>query len=265
MPFRNCIPAGAGVSAETFTITFAGDALTSQHQIQARYLRSAGHVVSFEHRIAVQSNSNVAQVCFATPDTVPYDVGSAHRSGGESGLEFPTGTARTAEEIVIDELARRMDRDPLKFRAVMIKHERGRAVLATVAEAGSWGQPLGRGRAQAIGYHAAGRSHVACLAELDVRDRKPRVDRAVIAIDVGQADHARGVEAQTLAGTMLAVAAALPAGVRPPAEFEVHPRQSTGVRPGTAGALVVPAVAGALANAYARATGSRPRTFPISC
>lgn len=259
------IPTGGGVSAETFTIAFAGDALISQHQIRARYLRMAGHVISFEHRIAVRSSSTAVQVCFATPETVPYDVGLVHRSVGEAGLEFPIGTARTAEELVIDELARRMDRDPVKFRTVMIKHERGRAVLATVAGAGSWGQALGRGRAQGVGYHAAGRSHVACLTELDVRDRKPRVAKAVIAIDAGRADHPRAIEAQTLAGTMLAIAAVLPAGVHPPSEFEVHLMPSTGDRSGIAGALAVPAVAGALANAYARATGSRPHTFPISC
>ena len=37
---------------------------------------------------------------------------------------------------------------------------------------------------------------------------------------------------------------------------------STG-EPGGAGELGVPAAAGAVANAYARATGTKPRRFPI--
>ena len=35
--------------------------------------------------------------------------------------------------------------------------------------------------------------------------------------------------------------------------------------PGGAGELVVPAAAAAVANAYARATGTNPRSFPITC
>jgi isoquinoline 1-oxidoreductase beta subunit len=47
-----------------------------------------------------------------------------------------------------------------------------------------------------------------------------------------------------------------------PLRFEAHIMPSGG-EPGGAGELGVPAAAGAVANAYARATGTRPRRFPI--
>ena len=48
-----------------------------------------------------------------------------------------------------------------------------------------------------------------------------------------------------------------------PLHFEVHILPSTR-EPGGAGELGVPAAAAAVANAYARATGTRPRRFPIN-
>ena len=48
-----------------------------------------------------------------------------------------------------------------------------------------------------------------------------------------------------------------------PLTCEVHLLAGTG-KPGGVGELCVPAAAGAVANAYARATGDKPRTFPIN-
>jgi isoquinoline 1-oxidoreductase beta subunit len=48
-----------------------------------------------------------------------------------------------------------------------------------------------------------------------------------------------------------------------PPHFEAHIMPSRR-DPGGAGELGVPAAAGAVANAYARATGTRPRRFPIN-
>ena len=48
-----------------------------------------------------------------------------------------------------------------------------------------------------------------------------------------------------------------------PLHFEVHFLPPTG-EPGGAGELAVPAAAAAVANAYARATGISPRSFPIA-
>jgi isoquinoline 1-oxidoreductase beta subunit len=44
---------------------------------------------------------------------------------------------------------------------------------------------------------------------------------------------------------------------------EIHIMPANGA-PGGAGELGVPAAVGAIANAYARATGIKPRSFPIN-
>jgi isoquinoline 1-oxidoreductase beta subunit len=48
-----------------------------------------------------------------------------------------------------------------------------------------------------------------------------------------------------------------------PTAVEVHVMPPTG-EPGGAGELGVPAASAAIANAWARATGSAPRRFPIA-
>ena len=48
-----------------------------------------------------------------------------------------------------------------------------------------------------------------------------------------------------------------------PLSCDVHLVGGTG-KPGGVGELCVPAAAGAVANAYARATGDKPRNFPIN-
>ena len=48
-----------------------------------------------------------------------------------------------------------------------------------------------------------------------------------------------------------------------PPEVEVHLMPDNG-EPGGAGELAVPAASAAVANAYARATGTSPRSFPIN-
>jgi isoquinoline 1-oxidoreductase beta subunit len=48
-----------------------------------------------------------------------------------------------------------------------------------------------------------------------------------------------------------------------PTHVEVHVMPPTTGKPGGAGELGFPAAAAAVANAYARATGTSPRSFPI--
>lgn len=283
----------------------------SHHKIRATYL--AGKVVSFEHRTtaveldlkhglgdmltsagAKLPGGSLAQMYFMSSETMPYNVGLATQTLQEVPLEFHTaslrsvysGVVRASEEIVMDELAAKLGKDPVAFRRELLEDARGRAVLEKVAAAGGWGTKLGSGRGQGVGYHTEYRSHVAALVELDARDRQaPKVRKVVIAVDVGMAVNPRGLEAQMMGGTMDAIAMMLQAGVHiddgavressfadyrwtkhrdAPAEFEVHIMPATGEKPGGAGELAVPAVAAAVANAYARATGSKPRSFPIN-
>ncbi|MPY77127.1 MAG: molybdopterin-dependent oxidoreductase [Actinophytocola sp.] len=282
------------------------------HKIRASY--TGGEVLSFEHRlagVAVDLNHGLGEALTATlaqqgqpvggaglyyfnfSQAVPYNVGLANQSIQEIQLDIPTasfrsvysGTVRTAEEIVMDELAERMGKDPLEFRREIVKANSGTTVLSKVAEAADWGKAMPAGHAQGVAYHAEYRSHVACVVDIDATDAaNPRVTKAVLAADVGQVINPRGLEAQLMGATMDGIATVLQAGVHidngavressygdyhwtkhrnAPFEVEVHIIPTTW-DPGGAGELAIPASAGAVANAYARATGTRPRSFPIS-
>lgn len=281
----------------------------THHIIRAKH--ALGNVVSFDHRMASVevdfrhglgealsaggasiSDTTTGQVYFNLSETVPYNFGVVNQTLREISLPIPTssfrsvysGTMRTAEEIMIDELAKNMDKDPVEFRVEFLK-SKGARVVQKAAEEGNWGRPMPKGWAQGFGYHEEYRSRTACLIEINATNPKaPRVTKAVIAVDVGRAINPRGLQAQMMGGLMDAISTVLQAGVHfdkgairegsysdyhyarqrhAPLDLEVHVMPATG-DPGGAGELGVPAAAGAVANAYARATGTAPRQFPIN-
>jgi isoquinoline 1-oxidoreductase beta subunit len=192
---------------------------------------------------------------------------------------------RTAEEIVVDEVARSLGKDPVAFRRTTLRNKAVKAVLDKVADAGDWGRTLPAGHAQGVAVHEEYGSRVACLVEIDAADpENPRVTKVVMAADVGTAVNPRGLEAQLMGAAIDGISTVLRAGLHidrgavressyadfayarqrhAPLRFEAHIMPSRR-EPGGAGELGVPAAAGAVANAYARATGTRPRRFPLN-
>jgi isoquinoline 1-oxidoreductase beta subunit len=279
----------------------------SHHRIRAGH--AGGRVVAFSHVMAEVSeeqgrNGTANQAAFVRPGRVqaagplPSDSGLYNfgRVSGDSGgieLAMPlgawrsvdSGTVRTAEEIVVDEIARSLGKDPVAFRRTTLRSKAVKAVLDKVAAAGSWGRDMPDGHAQGVAVHEEYGSCVACLAEIDATDpKKPRVTKVVMAADVGTAVNPRGLEAQLMGTTIDGISTVLQAGLHidrgavregsfadfqwarqrhAPLHFEAHIMPSKG-EPGGAGELGVPAASGAVANAYARATGTKPRRFPLN-
>ncbi|MEU1186229.1 molybdopterin cofactor-binding domain-containing protein [Streptomyces sp. NPDC005859] len=282
----------------------------SHHRIRASHAR--GRVVAFSHAMASVSESYEGQGLSAqgsarggvTPAVVPasgplpsddglYNFGRVSGNSGSVELAIPlgawrsvdSGTMRTAEEIVVDEVARSLGKDPIAFRRTTLRNKSVRAVLDKVADAGDWGRTLPAGQAQGVAVHEEYGSCVACLVEMDVTDPKsPRVTKVVMAADVGTAVNPRGLEAQLMGTAIDGISTVLQAGLHidrgavressyadfryarqrhAPLRFEAHIMPSRR-EPGGAGELGVPAAAGAVANAYARATGSKPRRFPLN-
>ncbi|PWI20318.1 isoquinoline 1-oxidoreductase [Streptomyces sp. Act143] len=218
--------------------------------------------------------------------TLSGDAGSVELAAIPLGAwrSVDSGTVRTAEEIVVDETARALGQDPVAFRRTTLRSKAVRAVLDKVATAGHWGRALPEGQAQGVAVHEEYGSCVACLAEIDVTDPKnPRVTKVVMAADVGTVVNPRGLEAQLMGTAIDGISTILRAGLHidrgavregsyadfryarqrhAPLRFEAH-ILPTGGAPGGAGELGVPAAAGAVANAYARATGTAPRRFPL--
>ncbi|MCG8914268.1 molybdopterin-dependent oxidoreductase [Actinokineospora sp. PR83] len=285
----------------------------SHHKIRA--VHALGNVVSFEHRVAsvetdfghgvgdaitaeaaqlpVAGGLAFAQVVFLTTIKSPYNLGLTGQSLTEVPLKMHTGSWRSvysantrgAEEIVVDELARSMGRDPVAFRREFLKTDRQRAVLAKAAAEGQWGRAMPAGFAQGIAFHEEYKSCVVYLVELDAHDpAAPRVVRATIAVDTGRVINPRGLESQLLGALTDGISTTLRAGLHidrglplegsysqfhyarqedSPTDVRIFTMPTTG-SPGGAGELGVPAAVGAIANAYARATGRKPRRFPLN-
>ena len=281
----------------------------SHHRTRATHL--LGQVLNYEHRMASVTLDGshglgelltsvvgspalgaVGPAMFELSQTDLYNFGVQSRSLREVDLAFPTGSwrsvfsgqVRSVDEIMVDELARALRRDPVAFRRARLREARTRAVLDQVAAAAPWGRSMAPGTAQGIGLHAEYKSVVAFLVELDARDTAdPRVTRAVAAVDVGRPINPRGLEAQMQGALVDALSVTLQAGVHidggavregsytdfryarmrdTPVEVEVHVMPPTG-EPGGAGELGVPAACAAVVNAWTRATGTLPRRFPI--
>ncbi|WP_189943519.1 xanthine dehydrogenase family protein molybdopterin-binding subunit [Streptomyces aurantiogriseus] len=277
----------------------------SHHRIRASHAR--GRVVAFTHmmasvsesyegqRLSAQGGVTPAAVRAAAPlpsDSGLYNFGPVSEDSGSVELAIPlgawrsvdSGTMRTAEEIVVDEVARSLGQDPVAFRRTTLRNKAVRAVLDKAAAAGDWGRTLPTGQAQGVAVHEEYGSCVACLVEIDATDPKnPRVTKVVMAADVGTAVNPSGLEAQLMGTAIDGISTVLQAGLHidrgavressyadfryarqrhAPLHFEAHILPSRG-EPGGAGELGVPAAAGAVANAYARATGTKPRRFPL--
>ncbi|MEU4563566.1 molybdopterin cofactor-binding domain-containing protein [Actinoplanes sp. NPDC023936] len=245
-----------------------------------------------------------AQTFFQFSHTSPYRFGVHTRLLAETGKGFNTGSMRNvyspdttcARELMIDQLASRLGRDPFEMRRDFLRDERARAVLRAAADAGEWGRAMPAGTAQGIAFHSEYKGVSACLVEIDCRPATvnrpirdgvggPRVTKVVFAVDVGLAVNPRGLEAQMMGCVMDGIALALTSSLHlrdgyfleaswdnyfytrqwnTPPDLRVIVMPPTSDEPGGAGELGVAASVAAVACAYGRATGTMPTSFPIN-
>jgi isoquinoline 1-oxidoreductase subunit beta len=210
---------------------------------------------------------------------IPVDIGletGIWRSGAHSYTVFFT-------ESLIDEMARAAGIEPLSFRMQMLgNNPRLARALATATSLGGWdGGPSGSG--MGIAAHSAHGSHIATLAEVEIgRDGRPRVLRAVCAVDCGRVINPDIVRQQIEGGLVHGISGALGAplsifGGEPTArtiddlglpllrdapEITVEIVESE-EEPGGVTELAVPTAAPAIANALHSLTGERVRELPI--
>jgi isoquinoline 1-oxidoreductase subunit beta len=245
-----------------------------------------------------------SETVFELTQNVPYDFGVTTQLLNEVDTGFHTGSmrniyspnVRVAQELVVDQLAKAMRKDPYQFRRAFLKNDRSRAVLDKAADVGNWGRSMPAGTAQGIAFHAEYKGVSACLVEVDCRpatvDRRvadaytgPRVTKAVFVVDVGLPINPRGLEAQMMGGVMDGIALALSSSLHVkdglplegswdnyfytrqwnvPADLRIVVMPPTTGEPGGAGEFGVAAAFAAVACAYGRATGSMPTSFPIN-
>lgn len=245
-----------------------------------------------------------SETIFTLTQEMPYNFGVITQLLTETDNRFNTGSmrniyspdVRTASELVIDELAKKMRLDPVSFRRRFLRNKDARAALDKVAEVGEWGRELPEGVAQGVAVHKEYKGVTACLVELDCRPETvnrtvrdavtgPRVTKAVFAVDAGLVINPMGLEAQMLGGVQDGIALALTSSCHledghfleaswdnyfytrqwnSPPEITVEIMPSESGQPGGAGEAGVAASFAAIACAYARATGTMPTEFPIN-
>ncbi|HEU4459158.1 MAG TPA: molybdopterin cofactor-binding domain-containing protein [Methylibium sp.] len=239
-------------------------------------------------------NLGYEQFFFKTMVTSPYNFGVSTKLLFPVALEMNTVSyrsvhiqpARTVEEIIVDEIAAKLGRDPVQFRMEFLRLERAKAVLQRVAGAAQWGKRMPAGFAQGVGVHMESRSFSACIVELDARDpQNCKVTKVVMAIDVGRAINPSGVEQQCHGGIAEAISLILKTGMNIkdglpqegsynqyvfckmrdfPKDVQIIVMPDVGEPAAGMGEVAMSAPSGAIANAYARATGRKPRNFPLN-
>ncbi|MFE0254867.1 molybdopterin cofactor-binding domain-containing protein [Streptomyces sp. NPDC059010] len=284
-----------------------GQVLTyDQHHtsVATDFGHGVGEIITAEAARLPVGDLTFSETIFTLTQQTPYNFGVVTQLLSETDKGFNTGSMRNiyspnvrcAQELVVDELARRMGKDPYRFRRSFLKDERARAVLDKVAEVGEWGRSMPTGTAQGIALHPEYHAYVAVLAEIDCRPETtgreipdaytgPRVTKVVCAVDVGLAVNPRGLEAQMMGGIMDGIAITLSSGLHladghfqegswdnyfytrqwnTPPELEIVVMPTTTETPGGAGELAVAGAMAAVACAYGRATGTMPTTFPLN-
>ncbi|MDT4951304.1 MAG: isoquinoline 1-oxidoreductase subunit beta [Pseudonocardiales bacterium] len=284
-----------------------GNVLTYEQRhtsISTDYTHGLGEMLTAFSAKLPGGNYTFAQSIFVLTQTVSYNYGVTTQLLNEVDMGFNTGSmrniyspdARTAQELITDQIAKVAGKDPYAFRRSFIKNARGKAVLDKVAQVGNWGRSMPAGTAQGIAVHNEYKGWCACLVEIDtrpptinrdVRDAYtgPRVTKVVFAVDVGLVINPKGLEAQMQGGIMDGIAQTLTSSLHlkdgyflegswdhyfysrqwnVPPEIQVIVMPSTSNTPGGAGEFGVAASMAATACAYGRATGVMPTEFPIN-
>jgi isoquinoline 1-oxidoreductase beta subunit len=189
-----------------------------------------------------------------------------------------------AMESMIDELAHAAGRDPLDFRAALLKDKpRHLRALRLAAEKAGWGTPPPKGRARGMAVHESFGSIVAQVAEVSVEDKTTiRVHKVSCAVDCGLAVNPLGVEAQVQGSIAYGLSAVLHSELtlkegrveqsnfhdyevlrlHEMPEVTVHIVQSDAKMGGVGEPATAPITA-AVANAVFALTGQRLRSLPL--
>ena len=192
-------------------------------------------------------------------------------------------------ECFMDECAAAAGRDPVEFRAALLRRQpRHLAVLERAARLAGWNQPIppardGARQARGIAIHRSFGSIVAQVAEVSVGDDKQiRVHRVVCVVDCGFPVNPNLIRQQMEGGIVFGLSAALHNEITidkgqvqqsnfnhglalridecPAIETEIIASEES---PGGIGETGVPPIAPAVANAVFALTGRRLRRLPL--
>jgi len=264
---------------------------------------SDGHIVGWSYRITGSSiiarwlppafSKGIDIDSIDSAADIPYDIANLNvEYQRDEPPAVPTGFWRGvgpnnnvfAIESFIDELAKKIGKDPVAFRRELLaKNPRLLAAVNLAAEKSGWGTPLPARVGRGIAAQVAFGSFIATVAEVGVdEDGEITLRRIVTAVDTGIAVNPDTIVAQLQGGIIFGLTAALYGEITidkgrvqqsnfhdyrmlrinevPP--IEVH-LIASGEAPGGIGETGTTAGPPALGNAIYAATGVRLRRLPI--
>jgi isoquinoline 1-oxidoreductase beta subunit len=188
-------------------------------------------------------------------------------------------------ECFMDELAAAVGQDPLAFRRkLMEKNPRNLAVLNAVAERVGWDKPPPQGVHRGLAHMKAFNAYVAAAAEISVTGDKIKIHRIVAATDPTYAVNPAQIDRQVAGSFVYGLSAlfyqecTVKDGRIVESNFDTYdsmriaqmPKVETINMPsggggpwGGIGEPTICVAAPAVMNAYAKATGTRIRSFPL--
>lgn len=286
-----------GASLHRLRMTTLLGAITAYEQrmtnVYCDLSHGLGEILTAMGAVQTPGQIGFAQTVFRFTVHAPYNLGLITETINEIDLNHHTAvlrqvyspTAGPPLEILIDEAAAAMGKDPVDLRRELVKEEGGRAVIDKVAEMGNWGRSMRPGTAQGFGYYFEYKAHNAWLVEIDVNGDEPVVTAAYGATQMGFPVNPLGIEAMMQGGLADGISQALRASLHIdngavreksysdfkytlqktyPSKVETFVFPDNGGSIGGAGEHAVAASSAATANAYARATGTQVRRFPIN-
>lgn len=190
-------------------------------------------------------------------------------------------------ETLIDELATRANIDPIVYRLKLLTPDarKPRAALTLLQEkSAGWRNAVPPHHALGVAISEYHDTASACIVDVSIENKRPRIHRALVAVDCGLVVNPLTVEAQCQGGLTFGVSQLMANGaitlkdgrveqrnfdgytppymVDAPVAVDVHIVPSTEPPTGI-GECPVPLIAPAVVNALARLTGKRYRTLPL--
>lgn len=191
-------------------------------------------------------------------------------------------------ETLIEELATRVKADPIAYRRKLLSADTKKLhrVLDLLDEkSAAWRNSLPQGHALGVACEESFGTGVACAVDVSIENRRPRIHRVTVAVDLGTAANPLSVEAQVKGGVAFGVSQIMARGaitlkdgrveqrnfdgyvppymVDAPVAVDVHIVPST-EPPTGCGEPPVPVISPAVANALTKLTGKHYRSLPLT-
>jgi isoquinoline 1-oxidoreductase beta subunit len=183
-----------------------------RHKVSGSSVMARWFPLGFQKGVDIDGVDSAVDVPYEFPNLDVRFV-QAEPAGLNTGFWRGVGPNNNvfAIECFIDEVAKKLGKDPIAFRKSMLdKGPRFKAVLDLVAQKSGWGQPLGKRVGRGVCLQPSFASFIATVIEVEVDEQgEVALRRITSAVDTGVAVNPDTVIAQLQGGLIFGLTAAL--------------------------------------------------------